>query len=223
MPETNTETHTETNTETIDPRRAHAVPRPLTGDFPRTPGQTVGPFFHYALPYDRDRELVHPGHPGEVRLHGFVFDGAGVGLQDALVEIRQTDPSGVVPEIAGSLRRDGRFTGWGRCSTDRTGYYWFRTLEPGPAREGGAAFFALTVFARGLLDRLFTRIYLPAEGAGEGSQETALGADPLLSGLQAGSAATLLATREPDGALRFDIHLQGEHETTFIEFPRHRG
>lgn len=181
-----------------------------------TPGQTVGPFFHYALPFDHDRELVPPGRSDAVRLHGFVYDGAGVGLQDALVEIRQADPSGTVPAVPGSLRRHAApFTGWGRSSTDGTGHFWFSTVEPAPTREGGAAFLAVAVFARGLLDRLFTRIYLPGDDA-------ALTADPLLASLDPADRTRLVAVREPDGSLRFDIHLQGERETVFLSYPRHR-
>src|SRR6185436_17960115 len=94
-----------------------------------TPRQTIGPFFHYALPYEHDRELVPVGRPGSVRLHGQVFDGDGQPVPDALIEIRQPDQSGHVPAIGGSLRRDGdTFTGWGRCPTDASGYYWFNTI-----------------------------------------------------------------------------------------------
>ena len=180
-----------------------------------TPGQTIGPFFGYALPYPGDRELVPRGAAGSVRLHGYVCDGDGRGVEDALLEIRQADPSGAVPATEGSLRRDGcPFTGWGRSSTDTAGHYWFSTLEPGPARPGGAPFFAVAVFARGLLDRLFTRIYLPADDA-------VLAAEPLLAGLDAAQRRALVAEREADGGLRFDIHLQGPRETPFLTFPGH--
>jgi 3-oxoadipate CoA-transferase alpha subunit len=144
-----------------------------------TPGQTIGPFFHYALPYPGDRELVPRGSAGSVRLHGYVYDGEGNDVPDALLEIRQADPAGTVPTVPGSQRRDGApFTGWGRSSTDASGHYWFSSVEPGPARPEGAPFFAVVIFARGLLNRLFTRIYLPAGHA-------VLGADPLLSTLDA--------------------------------------
>lgn len=185
-------------------------------DLTATPGQTIGPFFHYALPYDHDRELVQPGSPDALLLHGFVYDGDGNGVPDALLEIRQADASGVVPATEGSLRREGgRFTGWGRSSTDRTGRYWFSTVEPAPTEQGTAAFFAVTVFARGLLNRLFTRAYVPGDDA-------ALAADPLLASLDAGERVGQVAVREPDGSLRFDIHLQGDRETVFLSFPRHR-
>ncbi len=180
-----------------------------------TPGQTIGPFFHYALPYPGDRELAPPGSAGSVRLQGYVYDADGHGVPDALLEIRQADPSGAVPTAEGSLRRDGYpFTGWGRSATDPAGHYWFSTVEPGPARPRGAPFFAVAVFARGLLDRLFTRIYLPGAPA-------ALGADPLLAALDADDRRAMVAVREADGGLRFDVHLQGPRETPFLTFPGH--
>jgi len=185
-------------------------------DLTPIPGQTIGPFFHFALLFDHDRELVPPASPDAVRLHGYVYDGDGNGLQDAMVEIRQTDAEGNIPAIEGSLRRDGTlFTGWGRSSTDQTGHWWFSTAEPGPTAEGRPAFFAVTVFARGLLNRLFTRIYLPDDTA-------ALAADPLLSSLPDDERARLIATRDGERSLRFDIHLQGPEETPFLTFPRHK-
>lgn len=180
-----------------------------------TPGQTIGPFFHFALPFEFDRELVARQRPDAVRLHGFVKDGEGKGIQDAMIEIRQADAEGKVPEIPGSMRRDGTtFTGWGRSTTDPTGHYWFSTLEPGPTSGSAAPFIAVTVFARGLLNRLFTRIYLPVG-------EAVLAADPFLAGLEPQERESLIAVREPDGSLRFDITLQGPDQTVFLTFPRH--
>ena len=180
-----------------------------------TPGQTIGPFFGYALPYPGDRELVPRGAASSVRLHGYVYDGGGNGVEDALLEIRQADASGAVPVTEGSLHRGGyRFTGWGRSSTGTFGHYWFSTLEPGPVRPGGAPFFAVVVSARGLLNRLFTRIYLPADDA-------VLAADPLLSTLDATERRALVAVRDADGGLRFDLHLQGPSQTPFLTFPGH--
>ncbi|MFD6134748.1 protocatechuate 3,4-dioxygenase subunit alpha [Isoptericola sp. NPDC060257] len=195
---------------------------PGRGRAPRlrpTPGQTVGPFFGFALPYDRGHELVDPGTPGAVRLHGRVLDGAGRPVPDALLEIWHADPSGAVVRRSGSILRDGTFTGWGRAVTDREGGYWFRTLEPGPTASSDGrrrpAMIAVAVFARGLTDRLFTRIYLPDDGSTGG--EAALAADPLLASLEPERRATLLAAREPDGSLRFDVRLQGEGETVFLD------
>lgn len=179
-----------------------------------TPGQTVGPFFHYALPYEGDRDLVPPGTAGAIRLHGTVYDGAGAPIPDALVEIWQAAPDGSVVQQPGSLRRDGwTFTGFGRASTSRDGTYGFSTMTPGPTEDGAAAFFAVTVFARGLLNRLFTRAYVPDD-------VDALAADPLLTSVPEERRATLLAVRDEQG-LRFDIRLQGEGETVFLSFPGH--
>jgi protocatechuate 3,4-dioxygenase, alpha subunit len=173
-----------------------------------TPGQTVGPFFGCALPYPGDSQLVSAEHPGAIRLHGTVFDGAGDAVPDALVELTQPGPDGRMVRQAGSLRRDGNtFTGWGRCATDSAGHYDFSTLAPG-APTGRAAFFAVTVFARGLLNRVFTRAYLPRGG---------LDADRLLSKLDAARRNTLICIAEA-GGYRFDIHLQGVHETVFLTY-----
>ncbi|MDH2412537.1 protocatechuate 3,4-dioxygenase subunit alpha [Nocardioides sp. CER19] len=174
-----------------------------------TPGQTVGPFFGQALPYDGGNELVPVGRPDAIRLHGFVHDGDGTPIPDAMIEIWQADATGRVPRETGSLHRDGwTFTGWGRAETERTGHYSFTTVRPGPTEEGKAPFFAVVVFARGLLDRLFTRIYLPGHPANDD--------DPLLASLTEEERATLVATDEPTG-LRFDIRLQGEGETVFLQ------
>lgn len=178
-----------------------------------TPGQTAGPFFGYALPFEADHELVPVGHPGAIRLHGNVFDGAGDAVPDALLEVWQLGRDGAVVQQQGSLRRDGyTFTGWGRASTDATGHYSFTTVLPGAA-SGRAAFFAITVFARGLLDRLFTRAYLPGD-------EQALAADPLLCALPTDRRAGLVATPDRDGFC-FDVYLQGDRETVFLRYPGH--
>jgi protocatechuate 3,4-dioxygenase alpha subunit len=173
-----------------------------------SPGQTVGPFFHFALPYDGDRTLVAPGTPGAVLLHGVVYDGKGGPVPDALVEVWQADPNGMVVQRPGSLRRDGfTFTGFGRCATDASGRYSFSTLPPGGLARG-LPFFAIAVLARGLLHRLLTRAYLPlSPGA----------TDPVLTA--AGDrAATLVCVVDDDG-LRFDIRLQGDDETVFLTTP----
>jgi protocatechuate 3,4-dioxygenase alpha subunit len=177
-----------------------------------TPGQTVGPFYGYALPYPGDNELVRPGHRDAIRLHGTVYDGAGNPVPDALLEIWQAGPDGQVPQAEGSLRRDGwTFTGFGRTAVDDNGYYSFTTVEPGATEAGSAPFFAMTIFARGLLNRLFTRIYLPGD-------EAALAADRLLGTVAEDRRSTLVATRDEDG-YRFDVRLQGEGETVFLQFP----
>jgi protocatechuate 3,4-dioxygenase alpha subunit len=178
-----------------------------------TSGQTIGPFFGYALPYAGGADLVSPAHPDAVRLRGTVLDGAGQPVPDALVEIWQAGPDGGPVTAAGSLHRDGfTFTGWGRAASDNAGHYWFTTLEPGAATSGGAAFVAMAVFARGLLDVLFTRVYLPGQPA--------LDEDPLLASLPPERRDTLVARREGSD-LVFDVVLQGERETVFLTHAAH--
>ena len=177
-----------------------------------TPGQTVGPFYGYALPYEKDRELLAPGSPGSIRLQGTVYDGAGHPIPDAILEIWQPDSEGNIIRRTGSLVRDGyTFTGFGRSAVGNSGVYTFTTVNPGPTKPGAAAFISVAVFARGLMNRLFTRIYLP-------ENEEALAADPLLSSLDPERRKTLIARRDADGGLTWDIRLQGEGETVFLDF-----
>jgi protocatechuate 3,4-dioxygenase alpha subunit len=186
-----------------------------------TPSHTVGPFYGYALPFRGGEEIAPLGHPDTVTVHGYVYDGAGVPLPDALVEVWGPAPDGSVPRVDGSMRRDpasggflGRngveFTGFGRVQTDADGHWYVRTLRPG-ARGGSAPYLSVCVFARGLLVHLFTRIYLPGD-------EAALAADPLLGRLEPKRRATLVAAEEGAATYRFDIRLQGEAETVFLEF-----
>lgn len=178
-----------------------------------TPGQTIGPFFGNALPFALSNHLVPPGSPKAIRLHGVVTDGAGAPVPDALLEIWQADADGVIPTTTGSLHRDGwTFTGWGRSSTNDAGHYSFSTVKPGATQVGSAPFFAVTVFARGLLNRLFTRAYLP---------DDRLSNDRLLASLPANRRQTLIAAPDTDG-FRFDIRLQGDRETVFLRYPGHR-
>lgn len=183
-------------------------------EFACTPGQTVGPFFGLALPYTGDSALVDDAHPEAIRLRGTVYEGAGDGVPDALVELWQPDGAGRIPRASGSLRRDGAvlagFTGWGRSATDADGRYGFTTVAPGSASAGRPPFFAITVFARGLLNRLFTRAYLP---------DGDLDADPLLATVDAARRSTLVCVAESGSAgYRFDIHLQGPNETVFLAY-----
>ncbi|MEZ3178642.1 protocatechuate 3,4-dioxygenase subunit alpha [Streptomyces pimonensis] len=186
-----------------------------------TPSHTIGPFYGHALPFPGGEDIAPVGHPDTVTVHGYVYDGEGRPLPDALLELWGPDPEGRVPTTDGSMRRDpasggflGRngveFTGFGRIRTDANGHWYARTLRPG-ARGGNAPYLSVCVFARGLLVHLFTRVYLPGD-------EAALAADPLLSRLDTGRRDTLVAGEESAGTYRFDIRLQGEGETVFLEF-----
>ncbi len=175
----------------------------------RTPGQTVGPFFSYALPFTSDSELVAPSHPDAIRLHGHVIDGAGNGVPDALIEIWQRGPDGAVAREPGSVHRDGyTFTGWGQAATDPDGHYSFSTVLPGAGPGGADPMFAVCVFARGLLDRLFTRAYIATDDSH----------DIFLDSLENERRETLVARAEADRSYIFDIVLQGAGETVFLKY-----
>jgi protocatechuate 3,4-dioxygenase, alpha subunit len=181
-----------------------------------TPSQTVGPFFGIGLPDEGQSELVPPDHPDALRLVGTVMDGAGEPVSDALIELWQANGEGryAHPEDAREdVPLDPGFSGFGRCATDESGAYGFVTVKPGPVPHpsGGmqAPHIDVSVFARGLLKRVVTRIYFPDEREANKS-------DPVLASVEPERRASLVA-REDDGALRFDIHLQGDPETPFFD------
>jgi protocatechuate 3,4-dioxygenase, alpha subunit len=172
---------------------------------PETPSQTIGPFFAVGLIWPDGAEAVPEGTPGAVRIGGRVLDGQGDPVPDALVETWQADPQGRFASPG--------FRGFGRCPTDAEGCWAIRAVKPGAlsAPDGGveAPHLDVSVFARGLLGRLVTRIYFPDEAQ-------ANAADPVLASVEDPAArARLVAVAEADG-LRFDIRLQGEQETPFL-------
>jgi protocatechuate 3,4-dioxygenase alpha subunit len=181
---------------------------------PQTPSQTIGPFFAVGLCWPDGPDVVPQGTPGALWIGGQVVDGAGEPVTDALVETWQPDPQGrfAHPDDPREPSSAG-FRGFGRCPTDAEGRWAIRTVKPGPlpAPDGAveAPHVNVSVFARGLLDRLVTRIYFPDE-------PEANAADPLLVSIPDPKArARLVAT--PDGdRLRFDVRLQGDQETPFL-------
>lgn len=175
----------------------------------RTPSQTVGPFFGFALPYGDGPRVVPEWHQDAIRIHGRVLDGAAEPVPDALVEIWQPDHRGTISTDAGALRRAGLgFSGFGRCGTDSEGGFWFSTLKPGSA-GASASCAALLVFARGLLKPVSTRVYFPEDAQAHAT-------DPVLSLVDAQRRQTLVAVREDSRRYRFDVRLQGENETVFF-------
>jgi protocatechuate 3,4-dioxygenase alpha subunit len=194
-----------------------ATQRPAQAVLPLTPSQTVGPFLHIALPWPDGPDVVPEGTPGAIRIAGRIVDGAGEPVGDALVETWQADPEGRFvhpddPRGDSPARAEG-FRGFGRCPTDADGSYEIRTLLPGalPAPDGEqeAPHLDVSVFARGLLDRLVTRVYFPDEPANDG--------DPVLRAVPADRRATLVAEQVDDSTYRFDIVLQGAGETVFFD------
>jgi protocatechuate 3,4-dioxygenase alpha subunit len=195
----------------------HASPRGLT------PSQTVGPFFAYALtPGTRyafttlaGSDLVTDDTVGEViEIVGRISDGAGAPIPDAMIEIWQADGAGRLP--GRDARVNTSFKGFGRSETVNDGVFTFRTVKPGAVPGPGDTMQAphvdVGVFSRGVLRRMFTRIYF-ADAAGND-------ADPVLALVPAERRATLIARRESDGPpprYRFDVRVQGDGETVFFE------
>ena len=174
---------------------------------PLTPSQTVGPFFGVGLPFEGGREMAPASAAGAVRLEGQVFDGNGDPVPDALLEIWQADEQGRY-----RLTPDDPATGFGRCRTDAEGAFSFLTVKPGrtPAPDGRlqAPHLNVTVFARGLLRHLVTRMYFP-------DQTEANATDPVLNLVDPARRETLMA-KNCGSVLHFDIRLQGERETVFF-------
>ena len=186
-----------------------------------TPSQTVGPFLASGLPWPDGPFVVPEGTPGAIEITGLLLDGAGTPVPDGLIETWQADPDGRfshpddprgAPEPAAAP-----FRGFGRCPTGPDGSYRIVTLRPGslPSPDGGteAPHLDVSVLARGMLDRVVTRIYFADETEANES-------DPVLASItEEDRRPTLIAQPDPGrpGVFRLDIRLQGEGETVFFD------
>lgn len=197
-----------------------------------TPSQTAGPYVHIGLApgaagFSIFREelgwdIAGPDAPGErIRIEGQVFDGMGGLVKDILIEVWQADANGhhPHPEDPNHAKVAKGFRGWGRVISDfQTGLFAFDTIKPGPVPARGGALQAphisLWMVARGINIGLQTRLYFDDEAA-------ANAADPVLKAVgQPERVQTLIAKRTMrDGkpVYRFDIRLQGDGETVFLD------
>jgi protocatechuate 3,4-dioxygenase alpha subunit len=181
-----------------------------------TPSQTVGPYFGFALSWADGPLVVPEGTEGAIRIEGRLLDGLGAPVPDGLIETWQADPDGrfAHPDDPRGAVEWGEFRGLGRCPTDAEGRWSVLTLKPGPVPGPGGAIqaphVAVTILARGMLQRLVTRIYF-------GDEEERNAEDPILSTLRHADAVKSTLIAEPvEGGYRFDIRLQGEDETIFF-------
>jgi protocatechuate 3,4-dioxygenase alpha subunit len=183
---------------------ASPAPSAVGASLSATPSQTVGPFFSIGLTWADGRFVVPEGTADAIEIHGAVYDGAGTPVPDALVETWQADHQG---------RFGTSFRGFGRSATDERGAWSVYTLKPGRVPDAHQAIQAphvdVSVFARGLLARLVTRIYFADE-------LDANAADPVLARLPSGASRTRLMAIAGERGYRFDIHLQGARETVFF-------
>jgi len=191
-----------------------------------SPSQTAGPYVHIGCvpnfcditgvyPEDLGTRMVNAKTKGErITVKGTIYDGTGTPLKDALVEIWQADAAGLYPGNDPRGAADPNFTGWGRQAGDYdTGEWQFDTIRPGavPFPDGRmmAPHISLWIVARGINIGLNTRMYFP---------DADNSADPLLTRIEhQNRVATLIAEKEADGVYRFDIYLQGEKETVFLD------
>jgi len=190
----------------------------------RTPSQTVGPYLHIGLTQGAygaheifTAAVAEPGLAGtHIRLEGRIFDGEGNIVPDAVVEIWQADCQGRYAHPAdGRALSSNSFRGFGRCPTDKDGGFAFDTVKPGtvpgPAGTTQAPHINVGVFSRGLLKRLFTRIYFAGDPANA--------ADPILALVPVERRDTIIAKPDPakPGSYRLDVRLQGAGETVFFD------
>jgi protocatechuate 3,4-dioxygenase alpha subunit len=179
--------------------------------------QTVGPYLHIGLTWLNTDHIARPGVQGErVVIRGRLVDGAGAGVSDGLVEIWQANAAGKYahPDDWQKKPLEKGFRGFGRIPTDVKGRFRFSTVKPGrvpgPGGSLQAPHLSVTVFMRGLLKQLSTRIYFPDEPANA--------QDPLLRRVPSARRATLVAKRKAKGLLEWNIVLQGRGETVFFDF-----
>jgi protocatechuate 3,4-dioxygenase alpha subunit len=202
---------------------------PLDGSrLPLSASQTVGPFLSIALEWAAGEPVVPEGTPGAVRIGGLLLDGEGQPVPDGVVETWQADPAGRFDhpdDPRGSAASDvPGFRAFGRSTTAPDGHWQVLSVKPGalPTPGGGSAapHLDVTVMARGMLDRVVTRVYFADDAE-------ALEQDEVLAAVPAGRRATLVAVPRadlpddapagPDVDYRLDIRLQGEHETVFFD------
>lgn len=183
-----------------------------------TPSQTVGPFFDIGMKRLCVDDLTVDGATGErVDIRGRVFDAGGEGVSDAVLEFWQADASGKYshPEDPNAGEADRKFRGYGRVATNETGAFRLITIKPGrvPGPEGKpqAPHIAVSIFMRGLLVRLITRIYFADDPANDD--------DAVLFLVDQKRRGTLMATKyESTGhCFEWNVRLQGPDETVFFE------
>jgi protocatechuate 3,4-dioxygenase alpha subunit len=182
-----------------------------------TTSQTIGPYLRIGLEWMVVEDLIAPDTSGErVRIEGRILDGDGKPVNDAAVEIWQANSHGKYASPADTQDKplEPRFRGYGRSLTDDAGAFRFRTVKPGrvPGPEGKlqAPHITVTIFMRGLLKQLLTRIYFPHDPANAH--------DPVLNLVPAERRASLIAGQHADGALEWNVMLQGKNETVFFDF-----
>jgi protocatechuate 3,4-dioxygenase, alpha subunit len=183
-----------------------------------TTSQTVGPYFTIGLEPLNRTQIASPEVPGErITIQGQVLDGDGKPVPDALLETWQANAEGryIHPEDLQGEPGKAEFFGFGRIPTDENGCFRFTTIKPGPVPgpEGTmqAPHIVVSVFMRGLLNRLITRIYLSGDSRNE--------KDYVLNLVEPARRVTLMAqpAADDDSVMIWNVNLQGRNETVFFD------
>jgi protocatechuate 3,4-dioxygenase alpha subunit len=181
-----------------------------------TPSQTVGPFFHIGCTKLIVSDLAAPNVPGtHITVTGRILDGDRNAVPDAMIEIWQANAAGKYahPEDSRDKPLDAEFRGYGRVATDQNGKFHFTTVKPGavpgPGNTTQAPHLEISIFMRGLLKQLVSRIYFPGDSANS--------SDPVLNLVDPMRRETLIARGESNNILRWDVILQGKDETVFFD------
>lgn len=192
-----------------------------TVSFGQTPSQTVGPYLHIGLPWPDGPDVVPSGTEGSIDITVTVYDGHRTPIADAMIETWQADAAGRFDHPNDPRGRaeptPARFRGFGRAVADSTGTSTVHTVKPGPlpAEDGSieAPHIDVGIFARGMLERLVTRIYFPDETERNFS-------DPVLSGMDPRQREKLIARATPTG-YHLDVVVQDSDpngdETPFFD------
>lgn len=182
-----------------------------------TASQTVGPYVAIGFEQQAVPDVAPAGVAGErVTITGAIYDGDGKPVDDGVIETWQANAYGKYahPDDTQEKLLEENFRGFGRVLTDAQGGFRLTTVKPGkvagPDGKEQAPHITVVIFMRGLLKHLMTRIYFP--------DDTANAADPVLNLVPAARRATLVAAKQPDGTLRWDVHLQGPKETVFFDY-----
>jgi protocatechuate 3,4-dioxygenase alpha subunit len=192
-----------------------ATPLEAAAGLDATTSQTVGPFFAIGMDGLQRSDLAPPEAAGErIAVNGRVVDGDGQPVPDAVLELWQANAQGryAHPADTQPAPLDPAFHGYGRVATDAAGRFRFTTIKPGPvtgpAGAPQAPHIAVSLFARGLMKRLVTRLYF--------ADEARNASDHVLGLVPPGRRATLVASRK-DGELEWNVVLQGSGETVFFD------
>lgn len=184
-----------------------------------TASQTVGPFFAIGFTWMNCNQLAAPGVSGEpVTIQGRLLDGDGKPVPEGVIEVWQANAHGKYahPEDTQDKPVEPGFRGFGRMLTDNEGRFQFSTVKPGRVPGPGgmlqAPHIVVSVFSRGLMRRLVTRIYFPDEPAN--------GEDFALQRVDPARRQTLIAKKRAEGQnglLEWNVVMQGPGETVFFD------